>query len=92
MPKLSDIRRIVVEDYPEEFQEVAGLIAGSYNEFADELYQVINGQIDFDNLARALVSFDVTVNSLGVPLTGTSIKTNLASITGMNIIKIDNYI
>ena len=56
MPKLSDIRRIVPEDFSDEDRESAEKIAGSYNEFADELYQVINGQLDFDNLARNIFS------------------------------------
>lgn len=92
MPKLSDIRRIVPEDFKKEDQDSAQRIAGSYNEFADELYQVINGQLDFSNLARRKVSIDLTISSTGV-ITGSKVAiTNLSFISGINIIKVDNLV
>lgn len=90
MPKLSDIRRIVPEDFQKDDQDAAQKIAGSYNEFADELYQVINGQLDFSNLARRKISLDLTISSTG-SITGTKTAiTDLSFISGINIIKVDN--
>lgn len=90
MPKLSDIRRIIPEDYSEEAQEIIEGVAGSYNEFADEIYQVVNGQLDFDNLARAKVNIDISFDSTGKPVGNASIVTNLSSISMLHIGKIQN--
>ncbi len=90
MPKLSDIRRIVPEDYEEEFQESAELIAGSYNEFADEVYQLVNGGLDFDNLARASISIDITFDASGNPVGNASISCKLAYVSMVHIGKIQN--
>ena len=90
MPKLSDIRRIIPEDFSKEAQEVIEGVAGSYNEFADEIYQVVNGQLDFDNLARAKVSIDLSFDSTGKPIGNASIVTGLGFISMLHIGKIQN--
>jgi hypothetical protein len=90
MPKLSDIRRIIPEDFSKEAQEVIEGVAGSYNEFADEIYQVVNGQLDFDNLARAKVSIDISFDSTGKPVGNASIVTGLGFVSMLHIGKIQN--
>ena len=90
MPKLSDIRRIIPEDFSKEAQEVIEGVAGSYNEFADEIYQVVNGQLDFDNLARAKVSIDLSFDSTGKPVGNASIVTGLGFVSMLHIGKIQN--
>ena len=90
MPKLSDIRRIIPEDYSKESQEVAEGIAGSYNEFADEIYQVVNGQLDFDNLARAKVTIDIVFDSTGKPVGNASINVALSYVSMIHIGKVQN--
>lgn len=90
MPKLSDIRRIIPEDFEEEFQEAAEKIAGSYNEFADELYQVVNGELDFDNMARTKVSIDISFDSSGNPSSSTNIASNLSFVSILYIGKVQN--
>ena len=90
MPKLSDIRRIIPEDFSKEAQEVIEGVAGSYNEFADELYQVVNGQLDFDNLARAKVSIDISFDSTGKPVGNSNIVTGLSFVSMLHIGKIQN--
>jgi hypothetical protein len=92
MPKLSDIRRIVPEDVDNKStpSEVVETVAGSYNEFADELYQVINGQLDFDNLARAKISIDITFDPTGKPLTSSTIVSGLSYVSMIHIGKVQN--
>lgn len=90
MPKLSDIRRIVPEDFEPEDRPAAEKVAGSYNEFADELYQVINGQLDFDNLARNKVMVDIAFQSDGSLLSPVSVKTSLSSVSMLHIGNVQN--
>ena len=90
MPKLSDIRRIVPEDFESEDRPAAEKIAGSYNDFADELYQVINGQLDFDNFARNKVTIDIAFQADGSLLVPVSVKTSLSSVTMLHIGNVQN--
>jgi hypothetical protein len=90
MPKLSDIRRIIPEDFSNDDREVAEKIGGSYNEFADEIYQVVNGQLDFDNLARAKVTIDITFDSNGNPVGSSSVSSSLSSVSMVHVGKIQN--
>ena len=92
MPKLSDIRRIIPEDVDSKSTpiEIVETVAGSYNDFADEIYQVINGQLDFDNMARAKVSIDISFDSTGKPIGNSNILTNLSFVSMLYIGKIQN--
>lgn len=90
MPKLSDIRRIIPEDFEEEQQELVEKIGGSYNEFADELYQVVNGQLDFDNMERRKISVEVIFLESGAPKSAVNINSGLSSVSILYVGKVDN--
>jgi hypothetical protein len=90
MPKLSDIRRIIPEDFKKEEREMAEKIAGSYNEFADELYQTVNGLLDFDNMARRKASVEITFNADGSLKVPVSINTGLSYVSMVHIGKVEN--
>jgi hypothetical protein len=92
MPKLSDIRRIVPEDVDDKATpaEIIETIAGSYNEFADELYETVNGRLDFDNLARAKISLEITFDPSGTPLAVTRFRTNLSFVSMIHLGNVQN--
>jgi len=92
MPKLSDIRRIVPEDMDDEATpaEIVEVVAESYNEFADEIYQTMNGLLDFDNLARSKVTLDISFDSNGNPVGNVNINSNLSYVSMIHIGKIQN--
>lgn len=91
MGRITDPRRIVVEEFKKEDQETVERIADSYNSFVDQVTQTLNGNVDFSNLSRSLITYDVVVDSNGVPTSGgTKISTNLSYVTGVNVVKFDN--
>lgn len=90
MPKLSDIRRIIPEDFPSDERDLAEKIGGSYNEFADEIYQVVNGELDFENMARRKVVVDATFNTDGTLKVPVNINTGLTSVALVYVGKIQN--
>jgi hypothetical protein len=95
MPKLSDIRRIIPEDVDDKSTpvEIVETVAGSYNEFADEIYEVINGRLDFENLAREKITLEITFDSSGNPISTTRFKTNLSFVSMIhlgNILNVSN--
>lgn len=90
MPKLSSIRRIIPEDFAKEDQAAANTIAGSYNDFADEVFQVINGSLDFENLARSKAVVDIMFDANGSPVGQVNVSTKLNSVAIINIGKVQN--
>lgn len=90
MPRISDIRRIIVEDFKQEDQDLASKIAGSYNDFGDEVIQVLNGAIDYENLARSQVVLELSLNPDGSLRGSPKVNSNLASVSGLVILKVDN--
>ncbi len=88
--RLSNPKRIIVEDFPKESRETIAKLAGIYNQFQDEVVQAVNGQLDFDNLKRTKVVLNVTLDANGVPQGASQIKTGLTSYSGKNIIDIQN--
>lgn len=90
MPKISETRRIVPEDFDPDFQDTVGKIAGSYNEFSDEIIAAVNGQLDFDNLARRKVQLDIVVDANGKPTLSSRISTGLGFVSMVHIGKVTN--
>jgi hypothetical protein len=92
MPKLSDIRRIIPEDVDTKATpvDIVETVAGSYNEFADEIYQVVNGQLDFENLARAMISLEISFDSTGKPVGNSSISSRLSYVSMLHVGKVQN--
>lgn len=92
MPKLSNIRRIIPEDVEEDSTpvDVIESVADSYNDFADELFEILNGQLDFENLNRAKISIDLSFDATGKPVGNALISTSLAFVSMLYIGKIQN--
>lgn len=85
--------KLRVEDFPSDIQDSIGKIGKIYNQFTDSVFRTLNGNIDFDNLTRQLVTVDITVNSQGKLVNPPQIKiTNLNKINGLNCINAINLI
>lgn len=88
------IRRIVPENFPEEFQAVADIIGASLNQFQQEVIQVLDHGVDYDNLRRELITVDVRIDGSGMVINRPSIRSTLTSkIRGaivINSVNLDN--
>lgn len=69
--------KIRTEDFPSEMSETIGKLAGIYNNFVDQVYQALNGQIDYTNLKRQITTFTVNVNAAGQITNLPTVKYNL---------------
>lgn len=75
MAKLSSYRRIIKNDYPDEYKSLIDQLSVSVNNGFDTLYNALNGKLNFyDNIASTIVEFKVAVNSEGTPLQKTQFK------------------
>jgi hypothetical protein len=90
MGQLSNVRRIIVEDFAEEDRDAVGKIATVFNSFADEVVELTRKKINFDNLARSLVTIDITVDADGIPKGVSQINTTLSTFSGKNIVHVQS--
>lgn len=88
--QISNVRRIIIEDFKKEDQEVVGKLATILNQFMEEIVQLTQGNIGIENLTRSIIVVDFIVDADGNPTNLTQINTNLASFTGKNIINIQS--
>jgi hypothetical protein len=77
--KISNIRRIVPEDFPEEMRDTISKLAIIINNFSEEVYNLQNKHVDFDNLFQELVTLKVNVDATGNPTKDTKFSTQSLS-------------
>ena len=68
MPRISNYRRISTEDYQGENSQLIEQLALNLNPFMQEITDVINGQLDFDNFKQVLLTINMKVDSVGKPI------------------------
>lgn len=89
MSRISNVNRIILEDYPAKDREIISRLATVLNLFMEETVNVVNGNIDYDNIKRQLVQFDVIVDANGKPITTTRFNSD-SQIKGKTIVDIQN--
>ncbi len=81
------------EDFPEETRETVDKLASIINPFMDETYRQMNGNINFENLNRQLVTVDVKINSSGTVVNSPQIRMSIRSrLGGTNVISAENLV
>lgn len=66
--KLSNTRQIRAEDYDDEYTDLITQLGSVLNSFMQEVVELTDGRIDFENLNQNIKTFDITVDSSGVPI------------------------
>lgn len=72
-------KRIRVEDFEKQYQDLVSRLGYSINSFYDDITNVVNGNIDFDNMNRQLVTVDVTIDNTGAVVNTPQVKYLLRS-------------
>lgn len=68
--RLYNNTKINASDYPEETQQTMDQFGELYNLFVDEVENILNKNIDFENLNQEMLTIDVQVNDKGIPTLG----------------------
>ena len=89
MPFLDTVKRITTEEFKPEDREVAERIGNIYNYFAEQVTNVLNGNVDFDNLQRSLLEIEVIVDGNGNPIRKTQFSTT-TGLRGVTVIRAVN--
>jgi hypothetical protein len=90
--QLSNVRRIVVEDFPKDQRQTVEKLATIINSFMEETVALSQKNIDFENLNRSKVMVELTVDASGTPSGVTQINTQLSSYSGNKIIDVQNLV
>jgi hypothetical protein len=88
--QLSNVRRIIVEDYKEEDRETVGKLATVINSFMDEVVNLSRNKVDFDNLNRSKIIVDITTDADGNPKNLGQINTKLSSYSGHSVMNVQS--
>jgi hypothetical protein len=89
MPLLDNPKRITQDEFGEDDKDVAERIGNYYNFFVEQATNIINGNIDFDNLNRDLITLEFTVDGSGIPIQNTRFSADIG-IKGMSVINATN--
>lgn len=93
MSKLQIPKKLRVEDFEQDDQALISKIAFVYNVFADEVYNTLNKNIDYDNLNRQFVTINVFIDNTGKLINPPQIKTLLnGRVRGLNVLNAINLI
>jgi hypothetical protein len=87
MAKIEIPSKIRAENFKEDERGVASGIGAIYNQFVDQIYFLVNGGIDFENLNRQLVNVIVTLDNNGNVVNSPVVRYNLrGKVRGTNCI------
>ena len=75
--QLQTLKRLVIEDFPQENQQLISKIAFIYNPLVDQLNTVFNKNINFQNLNQQVITFTTTVDAKGVPTSSLTFQSTL---------------
>lgn len=88
--QISNVRRIIVEDYKEEDRDTVGKLATVINSFMDEVTTLSRNKVDYDNLNRTLIVVDISTDVNGNPKNLGQINTKLTSYSGNKIVNVQS--
>lgn len=89
MPRIDNTNRLNAEDFPEEYREMVERLAIPYNFFVEQVTNVINGSLDFENLDRNLIQIELDMGENGNPVSTAKFSAE-RGVQGTNIIRVDN--
>ena len=90
--KLPGLKRIVVEDFKSDEQQLVSKIAFVVNPIIDAILQALNKNLSVtDNFNQTMIGFNVKVDSTGTPTLPLNLKYDLrSSCKGIQVINVIN--
>ncbi len=93
MGKLQIPKKIRFEDFDAQYKEIIEKVGFAFNPFSDEVYQLLNGNLDSTNLNRQIQDVDVQTDATGKIMSQPQIKTSVnGRVRGINVINAINLV
>jgi hypothetical protein len=91
MPKLNNTRNIRAEDFDDEYSQLISQLGSILNSFMQEVVELSDSRIDFDNRVETIKTIDVTVDSSGIPTqTPFNVNVGKTGVKGIQVIRAYN--
>ena len=91
MSKLQVPKKLRIEDFKSDQQELIGKLGYAINSFMDDTYNCLNNKIDYSNLNRQLVTLTLQVDANSKLINPPSIKTTTSgSVVGILVLSASN--
>ena len=88
--KLNNVRQIRAEDFEKDLQQPMGQLGSIVNAFMQEVVEMTDGRIDFENRVEVLKDVDMTFDSNGTPTLNNKINGGKTGIRGIQVIRAVN--
>jgi len=89
--KIQGIKRITVEEFKPDEQQLVGKLSFILNNFMEQVTNVLTNNIDYDNLNREVINFSVVTDATGKPKNPLQLQLTLRTrLKGFNVLKADN--
>jgi len=90
MGKLNNVQRIRPEDFDSDYEQLVIQLGNILNEFMQQVVDLADDNVDFDNLDQNLIIFDVTVDAAGNMSSTNQINVGKTNPNGMSVIFAQN--
>ena len=88
--KLNNVTQIRAEDFDNELQQTMERLGFVLNPFMQQVVELSDGRIDFENRVENIIQFEMTVDGAGKPILNDKINTGKTSIRGLQVINTYN--
>lgn len=86
MSRLDNLRRLTDEgDFTDEQRQVLRRVGEVFNFHTEQIINTVNGNLDYDNIRSGIATFDITVDSSGLPLAKTQFR-SVEGATGSTVV------
>lgn len=90
MAKLNNVRRINPQDFSVDNQQDIERLGYILNSFMQEVVDMANKNVDFENLNQNFISFPIEVDSNGKPIGTDKINVNKTNPQGIQVVRLIN--
>ena len=89
--KLNNINQIRSEDYDSDYSNLVEQLAETLNPFMQEVFELADGRINFDNRVENIKKIQITADANGKPLLNDKVNTEkLDGINGIQVVSAFN--
>jgi hypothetical protein len=91
MSQIPALKKIIVEDFPKQYQDLISKLAYPFNNAIETIISTVNGELSFDNFTWQYKSITFTVNADGsLPTSAAFSLSTTGQPLGMSVIKVVN--
>lgn len=88
--KIYNPTQITASDYPQDMQQTIEMLGNVLNPFMQQVYELSEGRIDFENTVNNIKNIEIIVDSNGVPVQGSQFQAGKSGIRGFQVINAYN--